>query len=95
MLENFIKVSVRELEVHPDVKKIPFDKELGLVKLDYVVLTLSDKEVVNTRIRINQKLKVNLIETCYQVEYILGIHEVSQGNKNEFQLIQTLKSNLS
>jgi len=58
-------------------------KKHNLETLDCTVVNLPIEEVLNTRIRINQKLKVDLEETCRNAEHILGILGDSQGKKRE------------
>ncbi len=56
---------------------------LGLEFLDSVVLDITEEEILESRIRINQKVKTSMIEKCLEIENFLGILGKSQGKKRE------------
>lgn len=56
---------------------------IGLRKLNCVELEITDQEVLDCRIRINQTVKKSITEKCLMVEYVLGILGKSQGKKRE------------
>jgi DNA modification methylase len=56
---------------------------LGLELLDCVVLDITEEEILEYRIRINQKIKTSMIEKCLEIENFLGILGKSQGKKRE------------
>ena len=56
---------------------------LGLEFLDCLVLDTPEDEILECRIRINQKIKTSLIEKCLEIENFLNILGKSQGKKRE------------
>ena len=58
-------------------------KELSMTHLNCFILEIPDNEILDYRIRINQKTKSNIIETCLQAEHMLGILGKSQGKKRD------------
>ena len=56
---------------------------LGLEFLNCEVLEISEEEILEWRIRTNQKIKTSLIEKCLEIENFLNILGKSQGKKRE------------
>lgn len=55
----------------------------GFSVMKCVVLDISDDEVLDARIRENQKLKSSVYEICHNVEHMLDLIGKSQGKKRE------------
>ena len=58
-------------------------QEIPMVDLDCIILDIPDNQVINQRLRLNQKSKTHIKETCYYVEHMLGLIGNSQGKKHE------------
>jgi DNA modification methylase len=56
---------------------------LGLEFLNCEVLEISEEEILEWRIRTNQKIKTSMIEKCLEIENFLNILGKSQGKKRE------------
>lgn len=72
-----------QLLVIDGVSRLKVACECNIPELFYELVDIDDHEVLNYRIRINQKLEIGVIEKCIQVEHILGIIGKSQGKKRE------------
>jgi DNA modification methylase len=58
-------------------------QEIPMEYLDCIVLDIPDNQVIDQRLRLNQKSKTHIKETCYYVEHMLGLIGKSQGKKHE------------
>ena len=58
-------------------------QEIPMEFLDCIVLDIPDNQVIDQRLRLNQKSKTHIKETCYYVEHMLGMIGKSQGKKHE------------
>jgi DNA modification methylase len=58
-------------------------QEIPLEFLDCIILDIPDNQVIDQRLRLNQKSKTHIKETCYYVEHMLGMIGKSQGKKHE------------
>jgi DNA modification methylase len=56
---------------------------LGLEYLDCLALEIPEEEILEWRIRINQKIKTSMIEKCLEIENFLNILGKSQGKKRD------------
>lgn len=59
------------------------ESDLNIESLECMVVHIPDEEILDHRIRYNQKTKPSIAETCIQVEHLLGILGSSQGKKRE------------
>lgn len=59
------------------------EPDLNMESLECMVVYIPDEEILDYRIRYNQKTKPSIEETCIQVEHLLGIIGFSQGKKRE------------
>lgn len=67
-------------------------QKIGIESLDCIVRTLTEDQVVDARIRANQKVKPSILETCQNAEHILGVLGNSQGKKRESLGFENLES---
>lgn len=59
-------------------------QQIGLTELFCEELDITEQEVLDCRIRINQKTKKSIIEKCLEAEHMLGVLGKSQGKKREY-----------
>lgn len=64
----------------------------GIEKMDCIVKDLADDEIMDFRIRSNQKAKISFLETCHNVEHILNLLGNSQGKKRELMGFEDFES---
>ena len=65
-------------------------KSTGANYLKGVQVEMSDNEVRDYRIRMNQKVKPSVLETCHNVEHLLNVVGSSQGKKRDLLKLDSI-----
>jgi len=80
-----ISVVIRDSKYYilDGVTRFKVAKQIGIETLDCIEFEITDKEIIEYRIRLNQKAKKGIIEKCMEVESVLGVLGKSQGKKRE------------
>lgn len=68
-------------------------KSLNKPTLKGIEVNVPDEEVRDYRIRMNQKVKPSVAETCHNVEHLLNLIGTSQGKKRDLLQLDTIEIN--
>ncbi len=63
------------------VSRLKAARQIDLPSLIYLVVDIPDEKIIEFRMLCNTKSKKGIIETCFEVEYILDVIGKSQGKK--------------